>query len=47
MSGPSFSYCTLHLEGEEVFGFAKQFSNYPLGADNDFHRLNHVNLFCP
>jgi hypothetical protein len=46
-SGSSFSYCVLHLEGEEVFGSAKWFVNCFLGAKNDFHRPNHVNFSHP
>jgi hypothetical protein len=43
----SFLYRTLHLEREEVFRFAKQPVNCPLGEDNDFHRPNRVNFFRP
>jgi len=43
----SFFYHTPHLEGEEVFGFAKWHVDYPLGANNDSHRPNHVNFFRP
>ncbi len=41
------SFIALCFEGEEVFGSAKQPTNCPLNADNDFHCLNHVNFFCP
>ncbi len=47
MSEYSFSNRTPHLEGEEVFGFAKQSVDCLLGVDNDFHHPHHVNLFCP
>jgi hypothetical protein len=37
-----------HLEeGEEVFGFAKQFFKCPHGVDNDSHCLNHVTFSHP
>jgi len=41
----SFFYCTLHLEGEEVFGSAKEPTDYPLGVNNDSHDPNHVYFF--
>jgi hypothetical protein len=47
MFGSSFVYHTLHFEGEEVFEFAKRPANYSPSADNDSHRLDHVNFFCP
>ncbi len=47
MFGFSFSYCILHLKGEEVSGFAKRPTNYPPNANYDFHRLDHVNFFHP
>ncbi len=47
MFGSSFSYYVLHLEGEEVFGSAKQLANCPLGAKNDSHRPDHVNFSRP
>jgi hypothetical protein len=43
----SFSYRTLHLEGEEVFGFAKKPANYPPSAENDSHHHDRVNFFHP
>jgi hypothetical protein len=43
----SFFYCTSHLEGEAVFGFAKQLANYPPDANNDSHSPNHVNFSHP
>jgi hypothetical protein len=45
--GSSFSYCVLHLKGEEVFGFAKQFIDCPLGAKNDYHCPNDANFSHP
>ncbi len=47
MSRSSFSDHIPHLEGEEVFGFAKRSVDCPPSADNDFHHPNHVNFFCP
>jgi hypothetical protein len=38
----SFTNCLLHLEEEEVFGFAKQPVDCPLDANNDSHRSNCV-----
>jgi hypothetical protein len=43
----SVFYCTLHLEGEEVFGSAKEPTDYPLGVNNDSHDPNHVNFYHP
>lgn len=43
----SFFYCTSHLEGEEVFEFAKLPVDYPLNAENDFHHPNCVNFSSP
>jgi hypothetical protein len=43
----SFSYCILHLEGEEVFGSTKESINSLPSAKNDFHHFNRVNLFHP
>jgi hypothetical protein len=40
----SFFYRTLHLEGEEVFGFAKQPIDYPPSVDNDYHHFDHVDF---
>lgn len=36
-----------HLKGEEVFGLAKHDVDYSPRANDDSHKLNHVNLFCP
>ncbi len=46
-SRSSFTNHLLHLEGKEVFGFAKQLVNCLLGVNEDSHHLNHVNFFCP
>jgi hypothetical protein len=46
-SGFSFSYHILHLEGEEVFGSAKQPDDYPFNAKNDSHCPNCLNFSCP
>jgi hypothetical protein len=46
-SRSSFFYCAPHLKGEEVFGFAKRFADYPLGTNNDSHCRDHVNFFHP
>jgi hypothetical protein len=43
----SFLYRAPHLEGEELFRFAKWLADCPLGANNDSHRPNCVNFFCP
>ncbi len=43
----SFMTQNLHLKGEEVFGLAKHNVDYSPGANDDSHKLNHVNLFCP
>jgi len=45
--GSFFTNCPPHLEGEKVFGFAKQPINYPLGVDKDSHCPNCVNFFHP
>jgi hypothetical protein len=45
--GSSLFYHTPHLEGEEVFGFAKQHADCLLGVENDFHRLDCVNFSHP
>jgi hypothetical protein len=45
--GSSFSYCTPHLEGEEVFRSTKQLVNCPPSANNDSHCHNRVNFSCP
>jgi hypothetical protein len=47
MFGFSFSYHVLHLAGEEVFGSAKRLVDCPLGANNDYHCLDHVSFFRP
>ncbi len=36
-----------HLEGEEVFGYAKRTTNFSLRADDKLHRPNHVNFSHP
>jgi hypothetical protein len=36
-----------HLEGEEVFGFAKRSVNCSLGVDDKSHRPNYVNFSHP
>jgi len=46
-SRSSFTNCLPRLEGEKVFGFAKRPIDYPLGVDEDSHRLDRVNLFHP
>lgn len=43
----SFTNRPLHLEGEEVFGFAKQLIECPPNVDNDSHFPNHVNFSYP
>jgi hypothetical protein len=43
----SFLNHASHLEGEEVFGFAKQLANYPFGVDHDFHHHDNVNFSRP
>jgi len=46
--GSSFTNCLLHLEGEEVFGSAKQPANScPLGTNIDSHHPNRANFFHP
>ncbi len=47
VSGSSFFYHALHLEGEEVFGFTKRPVHCPLAVDNDYHHLECVNFFHP
>jgi hypothetical protein len=47
MFGSSLFYHTLHLEGEEVFGFTKWPIDYPPSADNDSHYPDCVNFSCP
>jgi hypothetical protein len=36
-----------HLEGEEVFRFTKHNAHFLLGADDESHRLDHVNFSHP
>jgi len=47
MSRSSFTYHLLHLEEEEVFGFAKWHVDCPPSGDNDSHCPNCVNFSCP
>jgi hypothetical protein len=47
MSRSSFSYCALHLEGEEFFWYAKQPADYLLSVENDYHDPSRVNFFRP
>jgi hypothetical protein len=37
----------LHLEGEEVFSLAKCSTHCFPRVDDNSHRLDHVNVFCP
>jgi hypothetical protein len=39
-----FTTWILHLEGEEVFGSAKRDVNFSSSANEELHRLNHVNF---
>jgi hypothetical protein len=43
----SFTTWTFHLEGEEVFGFAKCGVDLSLDADDKSHRPNHINFSHP
>jgi hypothetical protein len=45
--GSSFSYHAPHLKGEEVFGFVERLVDCPLGEDNDYRCLDHVNFSHP
>jgi hypothetical protein len=47
MSGSSFFYYVLHLKGEEVFGSAKQPTDFPPNVNNDSHFHDYVNLSRP
>ncbi len=47
MSRSSFTNCPLYFEGQEVFGFVKQFLDCLFDADNDSHCLDHVNFSHP
>jgi hypothetical protein len=42
-----FTTKTLHLEGEEVFGFAQCGAHFVLGVDDKSHRPDHINFFRP
>ncbi len=46
-SRSSFKNHLLHLEGEEVFRFAKWHVDYPPSVNKDSHHPNRVNLSCP
>jgi hypothetical protein len=46
-SGSFFTNCPPHLEGKEVFGFAKQLVNCVLSIHKDSHHFDHMNFFCP
>jgi hypothetical protein len=43
----SFTAWTPCLEGEEVFGFAKQSADFSPRVDDESHRPNHVNFSHP
>jgi hypothetical protein len=45
--GSSFINRLPHLEGEEVFGSAKRFVNYPPSVNEDSHQPNRVNFSHP
>jgi hypothetical protein len=45
--GSSFTYHLPHLEGEEVFGFAKRPIDCPLGTKKHSHHPDHVNFSHP
>lgn len=42
-----FTTWTFHLEGENVFGFAKCSVNFSLDADDKSHRPNHIKFSHP
>lgn len=42
-----FTTRTPHLEGEKVFGFAKQDANFSPCVDDELHRPNHIKFFHP
>jgi hypothetical protein len=43
----SFTNHLSHLEGKDIFGYAKQLANCPPNANKDSHHPNHVNFSHP